>query len=168
METLEFIDYLFDRYAYLDIDPAAPAETIRQEVRRRRAENHPDKLHNISVEILATAARTTALIDSCARVLMDAELRPLYDVKLAHFKETAPHLVSVSGTPIHDPSRFRIDLDYLMHDEVTDIGHLEAYAASMSGHDDKRVARARSGALPLTQSRPRWVLTRACTLNRAC
>lgn len=144
METLEFIDYIFDRYAYLEVAPSATQEELRQVIRRRRAENHPDKLQHVSEAIQKTAARARELLDDCARVLLDDELRRLYDAKLAEYRESEPHLVSTSGTPLLDPTRFRLDLDYLLQSQVEDLAHLQAYAAQMSGHDERRLEKARN------------------------
>lgn len=145
MQTvLEFIDYIFDRYAFLGVNPDASIEELRTEIRRRRAENHPDKLVHVSDAIRRTAEREMDLVNDCARVLLDEALRVRFDEKLAAFKETAPHLVSTSGTAIIDPSRFRLDLESLLDSNITDISHLEAQATQMAGYSEKRLERARS------------------------
>jgi len=145
MQTvLEFIDYIFDRYAFLGVSPDATSEELRVEIRRRRAENHPDKLVHVSDAIRKTAEREMDLVNDCARVLLDDALRERFNEKLAVFKETAPHLVSTSGTAIIDPSRFRLDLESLLDANITDISHLEAQATQMAGYNEKRLDRARS------------------------
>lgn len=145
MQTvLEFIDYIFDRYAFLGVDPNASSEELRVEIRRRRAENHPDKLVHVSDAIRKTAEREMDLVNDCARVLLDEALRARFDEKLAVFRETAPHLISTSGTAIIDPSRFRLDLESLLDANITDISHLEAQATQMAGYNEKRLERART------------------------
>ena len=140
---LEFLDYIFDRYAYLNVSPTLPTEELRREIRRRRAENHPDKLVHVSEAIRQTAARDMDLVNDCAKVLLDEELRTRYDERLASFKEATQHLVSSSGIPIIDPTRFRIDLESLLDTRVADLSELEAHAARLAGHNEKRVERAR-------------------------
>jgi len=140
---LEFIDYIFDRYAFLGVDPSTPAEELRKEIRRRRAENHPDKLIHVSDAIRKTAARDMERVNECARVLLDESLRTRYDERLAVFRETSPRLISTTGLPIIDPSRFRIDLESLLDTNVTDLTDLEAQAAKLAGYSEKRLERAR-------------------------
>jgi hypothetical protein len=141
--ALEFIDYIFDRYAFLGIDAATPAEELRREIRRRRAENHPDKLLHVSEAIRQTAARDMELVNECARVLLDDTLRTRYDERLAVFRESSPQLISTSGVPIIDPTRFRIDLEALLDTNVTDLADLEAQAAKLAGYNERRLERAR-------------------------
>lgn len=142
--VLEFIDYIFDRYAYLGVEPTASTETLRREITRRRAENHPDKLLRVSDAIRETAARDMELANDCARVLLDDAIRARYDERLAEFKQHEPQLVSTSGTPILDPTRFRIDLESLLDTNIRDYAELEAQAARLSGFDEKRLARAKT------------------------
>lgn len=147
MATLEFFDYIFDRYAYLGLATDASANDIAREIRQRRAAIHPDKLLRVSESILATAAREREYVDECARILNDPEMRLMYDQKLATFKASEPHLVSPTGVALFDPSRFRIDLDYLLSSEAMSLDMVEAQARSMSGLDEKRLAKARKRAL---------------------
>lgn len=143
MTSHEFLDYIFDRYAYLGLAMDAKTEDIRREIKRRRAENHTDKLQRVSEEILRAAAQVRARLDDCARVLLDEDLRSVFDEKLVEFQASAPHLVSECGTPKIDPTRYRLDLDYLLQSEVFDLAELEVRAAQLSGHDEKRLAKAR-------------------------
>ncbi len=147
MTAHEFTDYIFDRYAYLELAADADAEDIRREIKRRRAENHTDKLQRVSDEILRVAAQVRERLDDCARVLLDVNLRQVFDEKLAEFQATAPHLVSETGTPKIDPTRYRVDLDYLLQADVADLADLELRAAQMAGHDEKRLAKARQRML---------------------
>lgn len=140
---LEFIDYIFDRYAFLAVDPLTPVEYLRKEIRRRRAENHPDKLIHVSEAIRQTAARDMDLVNECARVLLDETLRVRYDERLAAFQESSPRLISTTGLPILDPTRFRIDLESLLDVNVADLAELEAQAAKLTGYNEKRLERAR-------------------------
>jgi hypothetical protein len=140
---LEFIDYIFDRYAFLGVEPSISAEELRKEIRRRRAENHPDKLIHVSEAIRRTAARDMDLVNECARVLLDDALRTRYDERLAVFRESSPRLVSTTGLPILDPTRFRIDLESLLDTNVFDLADLEAQAAKLAGYNEKRLERAR-------------------------
>jgi len=144
MNTLEFFDYIFDRYAYLDVDDTLSQEELRREISRRRAENHPDKLLRVSAAIRSAASREMERIDDCARMLLNEALRPLYNEKLAEFKAKSPHLVSTDGIPMLDPSRFRINIDYLLNEEEFNLDRATTLATSMSGHDDKHLAKVQS------------------------
>lgn len=147
MATLEFFDYIFDRYAYLGLACDASPSAISSEIRQRRAAIHPDKLLRVSESILAAAERERGYVDECARILCDPEMRPMYDQKLADFQSREPHLVSSTGIALFDPSRFRIDLDYLLSSQAMPLEEVEAKARSMSGVDDKRIAKAKKRAL---------------------
>ncbi len=143
-QSIEFIDYIFDRYAYLGVAEDATTEEIRQAVRKQRAENHSDKLTNVSADILALATRARGFIDECARVLLDDTLRVAFDERLQQFRTQSGHLVSTSGIPIIDPMRFRVDLDYLLKDETFDVSELERRISTMAGFDAKRLSRAKA------------------------
>jgi hypothetical protein len=143
MSTLEFFDYIFDRYAYLGVDPQSSVEEIASMIRQRRAAIHPDKLLRVSADILSAARRERDVVDDCARMLLDPAMRELYDVKLNEFKLSEPHLVSEDGVARFDPARFRIDLDFLMGDREQDIEGVKNQARAMSGMDEKRIEKAR-------------------------
>lgn len=85
-------------------------------------------------------------MDDCARILCDAETRKMYDQKLADFKLAEPRLVSSTGVAIIDPTRFRIDLDYLIGNEPMSLEMVVGQARLMSGFDDKRLEKARKRA----------------------
>jgi DnaJ-class molecular chaperone len=143
MSTIEFFDYIFDRYAYLGLFPGASSSEISSHIRQRRAAIHPDKLLRVSQNIMAEAHRERGLVDECARLLLSNELRPMYDQKLSQFQSSAPHLVSVDGVAKLDPSRFRIDLDHLLGSGEQEIEHVQSMAQHMSGMDEKRMAKSR-------------------------
>lgn len=144
--TLEFFDYIFDRYAYLGTPADATDDLIASEIRLRRAAIHPDKLLRVSPGLLAAAEAERALIDQCALMLSDPGMRALYDEKLLGFQEKEPHLVSPDGIPRIDPSRFKIDLDGLLGDETKNVEAVEAQARALSGIDQRRIDKARKRA----------------------
>lgn len=142
--AIEFIDYIFDRYAFLELSPEASADVIRQAIARRRAEIHPDKLRSKDASILQRADILRELLDSCAKVLLNAELRAAYDVRLQQMRAETPRLVSPSGVPIYDASRVRVNVEGLLADPEADIEGLEQFAASLTGHDEAVLQRARA------------------------
>lgn len=143
-EIIEGIDYIFDRYSYLNISSDASLDTIKTEIRKRRAENHPDKLIRVSGDIKNLAKRNMELIDECDRILTNDALRNLYDLKLKDFQNSHPELVSTNGTPIISPYKFKINLSYLLNDEsILDMSKLEAFAATQSGYNEKKLNKAR-------------------------
>lgn len=141
--TLEFVDYIFDRYAYLGLPIDASADQISAEIRSRRAAVHPDKLLRVSSSILEAAEHERALIDMCSLMLSNPGMRALYNDKLLAFKTNDPHLVSTNGVARIDPSRFKIDLDSLLSNASENIDAIESKARELSGMDEKRITKAR-------------------------
>lgn len=141
--VIEGVDYIFNRYAYLKLDNEASIDSIKVAIRKARAENHPDKLQRVSQDIQDLAKRNVEYIDQCERVLLNEQIKPLYDEKLKSFIEATPYLVSESGVALFDPSRFKIDVDYLMKEEIFDFSDLEAKAMHMSGYKERNVLKSK-------------------------
>lgn len=139
---IEGIDYIFNRYAFLDLTINANEQEIKSEIRKKRAENHPDKLLRVSKEITDIATRNIDLIDQCERILLNSELKVIYDNKLKKFQKEEPHLISINGTAIIDLTKMRVDIDYLLNESITDISQLDSLALKMSGYTEKRLKRA--------------------------
>ena len=143
MDSIEGVDYLVDRYAVLGVARDATHEEIASAVKEQRAQYHPDRLIKAGPDVLVAAERARERINLAAEILMNKEARPLYDARLAEFEDKHPHLVSKNGTPIIDLERQRLNLDYLLQDEILDTSDLEKQAATMIGFDQKRLDRAR-------------------------
>ncbi|MFO0006395.1 MAG: hypothetical protein ACK559_35255, partial [bacterium] len=54
---VEGVDYIFDRYAFLKLEPDATEEAIKEAITLKRCANHPDRLVQTSAEVLETAQR---------------------------------------------------------------------------------------------------------------
>lgn len=135
--AIEGIDYIFDRYAFLGVPRDAPKSVVAAAVRQRRAQNHPDRLRGVGKEVLAAADATRELADRAADILLDDELRPLFDERLAAFQTDAPHLVSETGVPLVDLTRPSMDLDDLLSDDSGFDG--TEHALRLSGHSEPQL-----------------------------
>lgn len=113
-------DYIFDRYAYLGLEPDADESAIKAAIKQKRIENHPDNFVRAGEEIRQTAEATLVHVEDCATILLDAEKRPHYDERLAWFKENHPTLVSDSGVAIISLNSVRVDLDGLVKGIIPD------------------------------------------------
>lgn len=141
-QSIEGIDYIFNRYAFLGLPIEANEKDIHTEIRKKRAENHPDKLLRVSKNITDLANRNIELIDQCERILLNFELKSLYDIKLKEFLDKEPHLVSDNGIGIIDLSKMKIDLSYLLNEPIRDMNDLQALAKKMSGYNEKRLKKS--------------------------
>jgi DnaJ domain len=138
-DCIEGVDYIFDRYAFLNLDKNAKDDEIKTSIRKMRAENHPDKLLRASDAIKQTAKAQIELIDQCERVLLNPDVKVLYDEKLSEFIQAEPHLVTQTGMPLMDLSRFKVNIDYLLNEDVLSLEELEAKAMQLSGYSPKKI-----------------------------
>lgn len=143
MNVVEGVDYIFDRYAFLGLPRDATRADIERAVRERRAENHPDRLVKAGEEVRRAAEQVRAKVDDAATILLNDAARPLYDQALARFEAEDPRLVTRDGTPVINPMRARLDLDYLLQDDIRDTRQLEEQAAKLSGYSERRLKAAR-------------------------
>jgi hypothetical protein len=140
---IEGVNYLLDRYAYLDLPRDATLKQIRAVIRAKRAANHPDRLQGAGPEILRTAENVRELADKCAAILLDADLRAAYDQKLAEFKRERPNSITASAVIPMDLNEASWDLDALLESEdaaSTEPDHLDVAIAAMSGYNPKQHA----------------------------
>ena len=140
---VEGVDYIFDRYAFLGLEPDATEDVIEEVIKLKRGENHPDRLVKAGPKVLETAQRQRDLLDQAAQILLNPEIRPLYDVRLAEFKQQSPGLISSDGREIIDLSgrRFRFDLDRLLGDDPSKSIDVEAKVGSYRHFDEKDFTR---------------------------
>lgn len=149
IEPVEGVHYIFDRYSFINtimddgghehrLDPGSPEKTITTAIKLARAMYHPDRQTRSGEKMRKEAERMSFLIDDCATFLTNADLKPLYDAKLAQFQTEKPQLVSKSGRPIIDLSGPVFNLDSLLSDKVLDTSAFEAQVKSMLGYDDSR------------------------------
>ncbi len=66
-------------YELLEVDPAAPVETVKHAFRQQIARYHPDKVQHLGRELQELAATRTAELTEAYRVLSDPERRRAYD-----------------------------------------------------------------------------------------
>lgn len=140
---IEGVDYLLDRYACLGLPQDASKDDIRAVIRAKRAANHPDRLQGAGPEIVQTANRVRELVDKCAAILLDEELRALYDQKLAEFERDRPQSIAVSEVIPVDLNSASWDLDALMSEDdasTMESDHLDVAIAAMSGYNPKQHA----------------------------
>ncbi len=137
-KSVEGVTYIFDRYAWLGLEPGATKKEIEKAISTKRAANHPDRLRRAGEEVKNTAEHVIRLLSDCENILLDDALRPLYDARLEEFKKDRPKLVSTSGTAIVDLGQEYLDIDSLLSDEVEDLSELEKRAAEMCGYDAAR------------------------------
>lgn len=146
MNSIEGVDYIFDRYAYLGLAPTASTGEIHRTIVRRRAGLHDDKIMNLDPELKEKAEKVREAVNRCADMLEDEGKRALYDQRLEHFKAEAPHLVSnrPDVTPV-DPTRERFDFEGLLNnkDDHYDLLEKKARELTLYDPDDDEKARAR-------------------------
>lgn len=84
-------------YSLLGIAPTAPADEVKRAFRREVARYHPDKVQHLGPEFQEIATTRAAELTEAYRVLINAELRRLYDEQLAR-AGSAP-----DAAPRHEP-----------------------------------------------------------------
>lgn len=139
---IEGVDYLMDRYAVLGIAENSSVEVIKRVVKEGRAANHPDRLRGASEAIIKVANDQRNLINVCADILLDPELRAGYDLRLADFRKRWPKCIATDGIAINDLNKPKIDLDDLLENPQgadADLVWL-AKVQQMSGHDPAQLA----------------------------
>lgn len=114
---IEGQDWIFDRYAFLGLEPDASDKDIAAAIRKKIAENHPDRVTHLGENLQAEAARTRRLIKQVVDILTVPEQKVAFDALLRTFKDANLKLVSVTGNPIISVGRERIDLDILSKPE---------------------------------------------------
>lgn len=153
--SIEGVHYILDRYTILNammadgdfkerITPDSPAQDIAKVVKLARALYHPDRQARSGKAMQEKAERATHLVEECARFLCVADIKPLYDAKLAQFQVEKPDLVSTDGTPIIDLSAPVLDMDGLLSDEIRDTSAFEDYVKTMSGYDEGKTVQMKS------------------------
>ncbi len=129
---VEGIDYLFDRYAFLKISPDADLETIKEAIKTKRSQNHPDRHVHVSEEAKQIAEKNLSLTLMCEEVLCNTERRRHYNEVLADFRKNRPDVISIDGNPIDSPNYTRIDL-HDMVGEMPNVDEYEKYLATLVG-----------------------------------
>ena len=136
-DPVEGVHYIFNRYAYLGIEIGADKKAIQSAVRTRRAEVHVDRLVNVSDTLVRQAEHMRGLIDQCAEILLNDEVRPLYDERLKDFLASKPKRVSDSGQPIIFLGEEYFSLDSLLGANVDNMTELEALVRQHTQFDEK-------------------------------
>ncbi|MBN2421939.1 J domain-containing protein [Candidatus Woesearchaeota archaeon] len=140
MGLVEGVDYIVDFYALLEVDRNANAATIRKKGNNLRRLYHPDKTRELPDDLSKEARRKFELYSKAMSVLLDDEMRTLYDERLNSFPE---HLISNDGHAIEDLNRRHIDIDYLLKGDVEDISKLEEYVKAMTNYSEEGLNEAR-------------------------
>lgn len=149
IDPVEGVHYILDRYSFLNaimkdgghaqrIAPASPEKEIAAVIKLARAMYHPDRQARSGEKMQKEAERMSFLIDDCATFLTSADLKPLYDAKLAQFQTEKPNLVSKSGMAILDMGSTFFSLDSLLSDEIPDTSGFEAQVKAMLHYDDSK------------------------------
>lgn len=141
--AVEGENFIFDRYAYLKISRDADENDIRRAITKRRAENHPDRLKNLSDEIKEAANRVLELLALVESVLLDKEKRKVYNQQLAHFDEHDPESITTDGNIEIDAFKERVVLGTLTTSKERDIPALRAATKKTAEFDEVRLEQAR-------------------------
>ena len=144
-KAIEFIDFIFDRYAFLDIDSKASEEEIKSQIRKFRSLYHADRVHGAADDIKQKAAEQYALVEKCAEVLLDAKLRKAYDKRLKAFKKDEPEMVYQKHYPhyIFGLKTDRIDVNFLASGETLDISPIIERAVLITQFSQEKLDRAK-------------------------
>jgi hypothetical protein len=143
VSVVEGVDYIFDRYAFLGIPRDSDRQAVAEAVRKRRSENHPDRLVGAGPEVRERADQVRKLVDDAATVLLNDNARPLFDAALERFEAEDPNLVSADGRALLNLKRGHVNLDYLVRGVVYDVAGLEEKAIRLSGFSERRLKSAR-------------------------
>lgn len=154
-DPVEGVNYIFDRYAFMNqiltdgkselrISESSTRDEMNKAFTIARGMYHPDRQARTGEEMKQKAEQKTKLIVDCERFLLNPELKSFYDDKLAHFREHKPHLVSDSGMAIISLGETVFDIGALLSDEVVDTSDFEAKVKALTQYDDKRVTQMKS------------------------
>jgi len=152
-DAVEGLHYIFDRYAFINkimedgghdvrISEASEKADISKAIGHARAMYHPDRQARTGEEMRAKAEQKTLLIADCERFLLNADLKPMYDQKLAEFREAKPHMVSDSGVALISLAETYFDISSLLSDKVIDTSDFELRVKQMVQYDENRVKQA--------------------------
>ncbi|MDX2027442.1 MAG: hypothetical protein SFW62_02270 [Alphaproteobacteria bacterium] len=136
-DPIDCVDYIFDRYAFLGINADASKDEIEKAIRTKRVGLHPDRITGADKKLKMQADWMRESTDSCAAMLLNDQLRPLYDEKLAWFKENKPKFVSLDGTKIVDLFSPKLLIDVLLDKDEPDLGKTVASIKQMTGYSPK-------------------------------
>ena len=95
-EPQEGVDYIIDLYAVVGVERDAPEPEIKQGIRERMREYHPDRLEGLAPEFQDKGEDMARILNHANAILLDAEKRSEYDGILDEW--TGP--VSEDGNPI--------------------------------------------------------------------
>lgn len=143
-DVIEGVDYIFDRYAHLGLEIGADRKAIERAIRDKRAGLHPDRLVNVDEDIKKQAEAKRDKIDKCAEILLNDELRPLYDERLKEFYARDPKLVSKEGHPIINLAAERFSIDMLLAQDIPDTEALEERIREMTQFDGRKFAEVKT------------------------
>lgn len=135
-DPIEGVDYMVDYYAVLGIGRDSTKRDIELALRNNRSQWHPDRMGNLSPDILKQAEFKNTLFGKAEDVLMDDKFRQAYDERLTNFDS---RLVSTEGHAIIDPSKRRVDLDFIISGKDIDFSALIERARQLTGYDEERV-----------------------------
>lgn len=135
-DPIEGVDYIVDYYEVLGIDKSGSKRDIQLALKNNRAQWHPDRMQNLSPEILEKADFKNALFGKAEDILMNDKFKQLYDERLTNFDEK---LISSNGIAIFDLSKRKIDLDFLLSGKSIDFSNLIEKVRKLTGYDEERV-----------------------------
>jgi hypothetical protein len=142
-DPVELVDYIFDRYEYLGLGPDASKEQIEAEIKNRKSQNHPDRLTKVSADLQSQARLNWSRIEDCERILLDDELRPLFDQRLSDFKTNRPRLVSAEGHVLVDLEGNFVDLALLTGSTDVDASEMIKRIELFSNYKPKEFERSK-------------------------
>lgn len=159
-DPVEGVNYIFDRYAFINqiledgkhalrISELSGAAELKQAFVIARGMYHPDRQARAGEEMRKKAEQKTLLIADCETFLLKEELKEFYDRKLADFREKKPHLVSTTGAAIISLGETVFDIGSLLSDTVTDTSGFEAQVKAMLQYDEKRLPQFKTLALTM-------------------
>ena len=88
-DPIEGVDYMVDYYGVLSIDKASSKREIELALKNNRAQWHPDRMQNLSPEILEQSDFKNVLFGKAEDILMNDKFKQLYDKRLANFDKKA-------------------------------------------------------------------------------
>lgn len=145
MNSIEMIDYIFNRYAFLGLPETATEAEIRTALKTKKVANHPDRLVKIGPEVQQAAAQVRLRIAECEEVLLNSARKTYFDTRLTWFKEHRPRAISLDGHAIILLDTMSLNLPVLLGQKVQSemAAELIQQAKAMTGYDPATTAKLR-------------------------
>jgi curved DNA-binding protein CbpA len=146
-EPREGIDYLVDLYAVAGTAPEVGADELKNALKQRILEFHPDRLEGLAPEFKSKGERMARLLNRAKVVLLDADRRQGYDMLLAEWDGP----ISKDGTPVISINRVLQaemagktdeEIEAIFTEQATQLESLSGYSPNRLSFLEKMIEQA--------------------------